>query len=163
MKTSLYHPASNGLAERALRIFQEGMKKMDKGTGSLMTKLQRFLLNYRTTPQTRTGVAPAELLMNRKLRTTLDFVKPKIRKRVGKRQKNFKQYHDFHARKRTFGEGETVIVKNLEDGNAEKLLRRPDRYLIKLHYQMELPPVDMLITSNSGISYRPYSWTIQTK
>ena len=85
LKTSLYYPASNGFAERAVRIFKEGMKKMDKGTGSLMTKLQRFLLNYRTTPQTTTGVAPAELLTNRKLRTKLDFVKPEIRKREGTR------------------------------------------------------------------------------
>lgn len=116
VKTSPYHPASNGLAERAVRIFKEGMKKMDKSNGSLMTKLQRFLLNYRTTPQTTTGVAPAELLINRKLRTKLDFVKPEIRKRVGTRQQKFKQYHDFHARKRTFGEGDMVMVKNFPDG-----------------------------------------------
>ena len=74
------------LAERAVRIFQEGIKKMDKSTGSLMTKLQRFLLNYHTTPQTPTGIALAELFINQKLRTKLDFVKPEIHKRVETRQ-----------------------------------------------------------------------------
>ena len=116
VKTSPYHPASNGLAERAVRIFKEGMKKMDKGHGSLTTKLQRFLLNYRTTPQTTTGVAPAELLMNRKLRTKLDFVKPEIRERVGNRQRKFKQYHDLHAKGRTFMEGDAVMTKSFPSG-----------------------------------------------
>lgn len=122
VKTSPYHPASNGLAERAVRIFKEGMKKMDKGPGSLVTKLQRFLLNYRTTPHTTTGVTPAELLMNRKLRTKLDFVKPEIRERVENRQKKFKHYHDSHAKGRTFREGDAVIVKvfQVDSGNVGK-------------------------------------------
>jgi transposase InsO family protein len=40
VKSSPCHPASNGLAERSVGIFKEGMKKMSKGPGSLMTKLQ---------------------------------------------------------------------------------------------------------------------------
>lgn len=63
MKTPPNHPAAKGLSERAVRIFKEGMKKMDKDPGSLVAKLQRFLLNYRTTPHTTTGVTPAELLI----------------------------------------------------------------------------------------------------
>lgn len=114
MKTSPYHPASNGLAERAVRIFKEGMKTMDKGPGILVTKLQKF--NYRTTPHTTTGVTPAEFLMNRKLRTKLDFVKPEVRERVENRQKKFKHYHGSHAKGRTFREGDAVIVKCFPSG-----------------------------------------------
>ena len=44
-----YHPASNGLAERAAKIFKNGMKKMTVGT--LPQKLVRFLFSYRITPQ----------------------------------------------------------------------------------------------------------------
>ena len=45
--TGPYHPASNGLAERAVQSFKAGMRK--QSSGSVKTKLAKFLLNYRTT------------------------------------------------------------------------------------------------------------------
>ena len=93
-----YHPASNGLAERAVRVFKEGIKKM--GEGSVETKVSRFLLKYRTTSQTTTGETPAELLMNRRLRTHLDLVRPSLAERVRQNQGKQKQQHDLHARDR---------------------------------------------------------------
>ena len=50
-----YHPASNGLAERAVQTVKKGLKKMK--TGSIQDKISRFLFSYRNTPQTTTGVA----------------------------------------------------------------------------------------------------------
>lgn len=70
IKVAPYHPASNGLAERAVRVFKEGFEKM--GEGSIQTKISRFLLRYRTTPHSTTGVPPSEVLMKRKLHTQLD-------------------------------------------------------------------------------------------
>ena len=74
-----YHPASNGLAERAVKTFKTGMRKMTEG--SLKQKLARFLFSYRTMPQSTTGVSPAELLMNKKLRSVLDLLNPLISNR----------------------------------------------------------------------------------
>ena len=48
LRTPPYHPASNGLAERAVQTFKGGMKKLKEGT--LETKLARFLFTYRITP-----------------------------------------------------------------------------------------------------------------
>ena len=42
--TALYHPQSNGLAERMAQAFKSGMKKLSEGTVAL--KLARFLFNY---------------------------------------------------------------------------------------------------------------------
>ena len=64
-KTTPYHPSSNGLAERAVQTFKDGMKRMS-GEGSLETRVWRFLFKYRITPSSITGVSPAEVLMGRK-------------------------------------------------------------------------------------------------
>ena len=49
-----------------------GLRRM---LGTLETKLSWFLLSYRTTPYTTTGITPAELLMKRKLQTNLDWLR----------------------------------------------------------------------------------------
>ena len=59
---SPYHPASNGQEERAVRAFKEGVEKMKITT--MEEKLSQFLLKYRYTPHSTTGVSPAELLWN---------------------------------------------------------------------------------------------------
>lgn len=43
-----HHPSPDGCAERAVRVFEEGMKKM--GEGGVETKLPRFLFKCRSTP-----------------------------------------------------------------------------------------------------------------
>ena len=63
--TAPYHPASNGLVERAVQTFKRGFKAT-KGNTTKET------LDYRITPHTTTGVAPAQLLMNRQLRSRFD-------------------------------------------------------------------------------------------
>ena len=110
IKVSPYHPASNGQAERAVRIFKEGMEKMEKG--SLKTKLSRFLLKYRITPHSTTGVPPAQLLMNRQLHTQLDLVRPKISDRVMAKQTLQKSAHNYHARDREIQVDDPVYAKD---------------------------------------------------
>ena len=58
-----YHPASNGLAERAVQIVKKSLKKETSGTMS--TRLAKVLCSYRITPQSTTGTSPAELLLGR--------------------------------------------------------------------------------------------------
>ena len=58
-----YHPASNGLAERAVQTFKEGLKRFK--TGTLSARLSRFLLWYRITPHSITGSSPSELMWGR--------------------------------------------------------------------------------------------------
>ena len=81
--TSPYHPSSNGLAERAVQTFKSTVVKMD---GPIDVRLSRFLLQYRVTPQTTTGLFPSQLLMRRKIRTCLDEIHPDMSEDVEKKQ-----------------------------------------------------------------------------
>ena len=91
-----------------------GLKKIKEG--NLFTKLSRFLLSYRITPQSTTGVAPAELLMGRRLRTALDCIKPDLDRRVEKEQERQKKSHDQHSKRRAFNVGDMVYARNYRPG-----------------------------------------------
>ena len=95
-----YHPASNGLAERAVQIVKKGLKK--ETTGSMDTRLARVLFSYRITPQSTTGLSPSELLLGRRPRTRLDLLRPNTAERVERKQEAQKNRHDRKSRIRTF-------------------------------------------------------------
>ena len=69
-----YHPATNGLAERAVQVVKTGLRKNTEGDMGL--RLARLLFKYRNTPHTTTGVTPAELLLGRKPRCHIDLLHP---------------------------------------------------------------------------------------
>ena len=70
-----YHPASNGLAERAVRSLKEGLQKHTDG--SLNTRLCRLLYNHRRSIHSSTGKSPAEMLFGRPFKSPLESVKSK--------------------------------------------------------------------------------------
>ena len=78
--TSPYHLSTNGLAERMVQTFKEGMRRQK--TGSIETRIARFLFAYRNTPQSTTGVSPAVMMFKRPLRYHLDLLKPNIEETV---------------------------------------------------------------------------------
>ncbi len=111
-----YHPASNGLAERAEQTFKGGMKKQQEG--SLQQKLMRFLFQYRITPQTTTGTAPAELLLGRRPRSGLDLMVPSVESKVHRAQGAQKDNHDQAAQLRTYETGGKVYLRNYAAGDV---------------------------------------------
>ena len=70
--------------ELQVRTFKQALRAAKKDPGTLAQKMCSFLLSYRTTPHTATGCTPAELLMNRRLRTRLDLLRPDLKKKVAK-------------------------------------------------------------------------------
>ena len=88
LRTPPFHPASNGAAERAVALIKAGLSKLATDTitaglvqhqgRDLQHRLDRFLLSYRRTPQSTTGIAPAEMLMKRFIHTRQDLVKPSL-------------------------------------------------------------------------------------
>lgn len=82
--SATYHPATNGLVERAVQIVKRGLKKVT--SGSITTRPAKVLFTYRITPQGTTGISPAELLLGRRPRTRLDLLKPHTAERVEAKQ-----------------------------------------------------------------------------
>ena len=66
--TPPYHLASNGLVERSMQTFKEGLKRQKEG--SLNTRLSPFLFKYRLTPHSST-LQMKELQMPRTVRKPL--------------------------------------------------------------------------------------------
>ena len=109
-----YHPSSNGLVERAVQTFKQGMKK--QGDGTVETKLARFLLSYRITPQSTTGESPAQLRWGRSLRSHLDLLRPDVAAKVHTAQSRQKMQHDQHSQMRQVEVGNVVNVRNYSRG-----------------------------------------------
>ena len=110
VRTPPYHPASNGLVERAVQTFKEGFKRLQKG--SINTRVTRFLFKYRLTPHSSTGLSPAELMFGRKLRSQLDQIKPSLQRQAHKSQDQQRKSHDKRSKARSFTQDEQVSVKN---------------------------------------------------
>ena len=110
--SSPYHPSTNELAEIMVQTFKEGMRRQK--TGSIETRNARFLVAYRNTPQSTTGVSPAVMMYKRPLRCHLDLLKPNNEETVQARQQ---LNHDVHSKDRKFQVNDTVFVENFGQGS----------------------------------------------
>ena len=84
MRLAPYHPSSNGLAERAVQSFKQGMKKLTSGT--IDETVACFLFHYWNPPHSTTGQMPSELHLGHRPRSRLDLLLPDLTSIVTKAQ-----------------------------------------------------------------------------
>ena len=94
-------PQGNATVEHFMQPLGKALKTAKLDGRPWRQELQRFLLNYRTTPHRTTGVPPAQLLFNRTVRGKLPVLKKRVVRRHSeaskvdeKRQSYNKQYAD---------------------------------------------------------------------
>ena len=79
-------------------------------------RLSKFLLTYRLTPPTTTGVAPAEFLMGRRPRSLFDNLIPDLSQKVEYRQVKQK-LHMIHPNQFVISKLETVCSQRTLQGS----------------------------------------------
>ncbi len=138
--TAPYHPSSNGMAERSVQTLKQGLKKLQ---GPISQRLSQFFFHYRTTPQTTTGLSPAEMLMGRRLRCKLTLLHPDTGSHAREQREKMCSRR---SSLRCFEEGERVYAKafgnkkgwipvtvETKTGPVSYLLKRLDGQLIRRH------------------------------
>lgn len=100
--SALGKPSTNGLAERMVRSTKETLMRL--GPGDIQAKIDKLLAVQHITPSATTHRSPVELLMGRKLRSSLDRLHP---------QYSSEKPTDSMSRVREFQEGEKFYAKNL--------------------------------------------------
>ncbi|XP_020911109.1 uncharacterized protein K02A2.6 [Exaiptasia diaphana] len=159
-----YHPQSNGAAERSVRVVKESLTKQvlegKKGL-SMKHRLANFLLRYRTTPHSTTGVTPAELMVKRQLRTRLSLVKPNLAQFVETKQAKQKEHKDSKlSKERLYEISDKVRVRNTRSrsqfekwipGTVVKICG-PRTYIVKTGYRNRYVHTDHMIKAHDDIS-----------
>ena len=83
----------------------------ENGRRHFKNKLSRFLFQFCITPQSTTGLSPAEFLV-RRLNSHLNLLHPDLRAEMGRRQEKQKEGHDDRTKERQFKPGDQVYIRN---------------------------------------------------
>lgn len=76
IRTSIYHPQTDGLVERFNQTLKAMLRKVtDRTDGDWRAAIPYVLFAYRETQQEATGFSPSELMLGRQLRGPLDTLK----------------------------------------------------------------------------------------
>eukprot|EP00731_Ephydatia_muelleri_P020855 Em0013g582a len=109
-KTSPYHPATNGLAERFVQSLKQAIKAARGEDKTLRHRIANFLISYRNATHATTEESPAHLMIKRDLRSRLHLLVPSIQDTVQKNQA--RQVAARAVPERNFEEGDTVMVRD---------------------------------------------------
>jgi len=98
---------------------------------SLEVWLLRFLIKYKVTPQQTNGIAPAELLMCRRIRTHLDLLDPTVQQQVKEWLIAQKERRGANAEPKNFEQGDWVLsigtLDKSQSGSMELCQRKRER------------------------------------
>lgn len=157
LKSPPYHPQSNGWAECGVRTVKQSLRKMlleSKKNANMQLLLSRFLIKYRNTPVTTTGLTPNErifcfrptILMDAlisraqpshaKIATTETTAKPKQSSPAKQNLINTKA--TVKTATKTYLQNEIVLYRNIANNEVKWLKAKIICVLSKYRYRIEL-------------------------
>ena len=133
-------PQGNGNAESVMKPLGKVITETSILEGkNWRQELQRFLLNYRSTPHATTKIPPCELLFNRKVQGSLPELSTqkvvnkhqKAKENIDKKKISNKQYYDAKKNTKTskIKEGDIVICKQKPNNKLSPRFN-PERFTI---------------------------------
>ena len=141
VKSAVYKPSTNGLAENMVKQFKNAIKT--NPNEDIKTRIDKFLFKHRLTPHTTTGQSPASLMFGRRLRSTLDLIHPmaNTKQRVLKKQENQKSnYSSKRPRVLDLRPRESVMIRKYPTPNNPKWVPAVvDQQTGPLSYRCQLP------------------------
>ncbi|XP_031347132.1 uncharacterized protein K02A2.6-like isoform X2 [Photinus pyralis] len=168
------HPCSNGKAEKYVDTIKRGLLKQlkdnekQKITMTLQEQIDEYLFSFRNTPNSVTGVCPANLVLKRQPRTKLSLLKPTFlrgKRREDKIDGKVKIYQDSkRGIMRRFYEGQKVLtfdtrVNRWIPGKIAKVVS-PVTYLVMVNNQVRYLHADYLkmsiLEEETNPIVRPY-------
>lgn len=118
----VYHPASNGAAENAVKLCKRTIKKAIRDSVDIDTALQTYLLAYRNSIQSTTGESPAMLLQRRPLRSRLDLLRAdRARQERVDRVQRQQMLSSGAEPTQQYAAGETIWARNY--GSSDKWMK----------------------------------------
>jgi hypothetical protein len=150
-----YWPQANGEVERQNRTLLKAIKIAHEKRENLTRSISKFLLAYRSTPHTTTGVAPAEMLFKHRYRTkipdiTQSPIDEEIQDRDALRKLKAKQYADYdrNAKASEIEIGDKVLVR------TEKKDKLTPNFEKEPYTVLEKNGSEVLIQNENGHQYR---------
>ncbi len=89
-----YHPATNSQAEHYVQTVKNALKA-DTINDDFEDKLFHLLIQYQKMPNATTGRSPAEMLLNRNIRTRIDLIKENIGEKVTEKSVSSNHFRKF--------------------------------------------------------------------
>ena len=90
-RIALYHPSTNGQAERYVQSVKQALRAMNATPKTLRLCLNKFLMHYHRAPHQTTKVPPSSLFLNRIIRTKLDIISPLSESHLSPTEENLEE------------------------------------------------------------------------
>ncbi|CAB3997741.1 Neural cell adhesion molecule 1, partial [Paramuricea clavata] len=157
-------PQANEEVERQNRTLLKSLKVAHVENKKWKDELNKFLLAYRTTPHSSTGVSPVFMMFGRELKTKLPELRPdknildeSIRDRDWNKKVAVKEYADKHrqANQNPINPGEKVLLKNSKTSGKLDPKFETKPYIVQTKGGQELT-----VKSDEGVVYRADKQTI---
>lgn len=153
-KSPVYHPQSNGTAERGVQTVKNFLKKrlLDQQLNSknLSRKLNEILAWYNSTPTTVTSLSPSELILRYRPRTVLTGINPKANSSVEQSNRNTRQVRFDESKNETIvydaGNRKIAIDKEI----PEKQFKKGERVMYRNHLKEVVRWIPVVVIDKIG-------------
>lgn len=169
--TTPYHPQQNGMVERGMQVVNKAMKIAKIDGVEIADALRQRLRAYNTAAHRVTGVAPEELLYNRKIRrglpllgsANLDFDIDEVRTRDSSEKRRGKEREDMKrsAKQTLLQVGDKVVVKRImQPKKGDAWFREPSWKIVEDlgHGDFRIKDKDGVVARRNVIHLKKVTW-----